>query len=197
MSGKAKFWTIAFVNALGLVVFALLAGSIATSAAAAVTESVLVNSRTPTATPTPSVTLLPATLDFGTIVIGQSSAPADVKLSNGSGRKLTIRGTTIGRDFKIAVSTCPSVLSAGQSCDYFISFQPQSTGNKKEKFTVTDSGGKSPLTVMLEGVGSRRAPTATPTRTPTRTPTPTPIATIVPRRSGTAPYGPLLLQDRY
>jgi hypothetical protein len=32
-------------------------------------------------------------------------APINVTLTNGAGKKLTIRGTTIGRDFKV-VSTC-------------------------------------------------------------------------------------------
>jgi len=111
---------------------------------------------TPTPTPTPTaVTLLPSPLNFGTVIIGHSSAPGDVTLSNGTGKKLTIRGTAIGRNFKIVSTTCSSVLNSGQSCGYFISFEPLTTGTKNELLQVFDSAPKSPQKVKLQGIGKR------------------------------------------
>jgi hypothetical protein len=131
---------------------------------------------TPTATPTPFLTLSPSTLNFGTVKVGQSSAQSGVTLDNGTGKKVTIHSTMIGRDFKVLVTTCSSVLNAGQSCDYSISFQPQSEGTKHEVFKVDSSSGKNPLKVNLEGVGSRQAPTPTPTGKPKPTRTPVPAS---------------------
>jgi hypothetical protein len=91
-------------------------------------------------------------VDFGSIVVGQSSAPADITLRNGTDKSVKISGTAIGTDFKIVSNTCPSSLAAGQSCDYFISFQPLTIGTKNETFFVTAGGS---LKVNLKGVGTR------------------------------------------
>jgi hypothetical protein len=99
---------------------------------------------------------LPSTLDFGTVIAGQSSAPSSVTLSNGSGNKLTIRGTVIGIDYKVVSTTCSSTLNAGQSCNYMVSFRPLSAGTKNEQFRVFDSAGNSPQKVQLNGLGTRR-----------------------------------------
>jgi hypothetical protein len=74
-------------------------------------------------TPGGVVTLLPSTLDFGAIVIGQHSAAQTITLSNGTGKKITIRGTAIGIDYKIVSTTCSSALKPGQSCNYIVSFR--------------------------------------------------------------------------
>ena len=98
------------------------------------------------------VTLLPSTVDFGTIAVGQSSPPADITLRNGTSQSVKISGTAIGTDYKIVSNTCPSTLAAGQSCDYFVSFQPLTTGTKNESFIVTAGGSQK---VNLKGVGVR------------------------------------------
>jgi len=113
-------------------------------------------------TPNGRLTLLPSTLDFGTVKVGQSSAAQTVTLSNGTGKNLIISGWSIGRDFKIVSTTCslpppsPTVLPAGESCSYMLSFDPQSAGTKNELFQVVDSAPKSPLKAKLQGVGKRR-----------------------------------------
>jgi hypothetical protein len=97
------------------------------------------------------VWLEPSPLDFGTITIDQSSLPSAVTLNNQSGKKLTIKSTTIGPDFVVVSTTCGSVLKAGQSCSFLISFQPQSTVTTSETFEVFDSASNSPQQVQLQG----------------------------------------------
>ena len=67
---------------------------------------------TRTTTPTPVlgglVTLLPSTLNFGTITLGQVSASSTVTLTNGTGKTLDVRGTGIGLNFVVVGSTCPA-----------------------------------------------------------------------------------------
>lgn len=58
--------------------------------------------------------------------------------------------------FKIVSSTCPvtpSTLPAGRSCNFQVTFQPQSTGTKIERLRVFDSAPSSPQRVQLKGVG--------------------------------------------
>jgi len=113
---------------------------------------------TPTATPSGLVTLMPSRVDFGTVKIYQSSEAQTVTLTNGDS-KLAIRGWSIGPDFRVVSSTCPSptgVLPRGRSCDFVIVFQPQSVGTKNELFRVFDSARNSPQKVGLHGVATRR-----------------------------------------
>ncbi len=127
----------------------------ATATSTATSTATVAPTPTPTATPTPSglVTLLPSTLDFGTVTVGQSSAAQTLTLSNGTGKRLTIRGTAIGIDFTVVSTTCSSALNAGASCAYMVSFQPRRAGTKNEKFRVTVTGAS--LKVQLQGVATR------------------------------------------
>ena len=86
--------------------------------------------------------------------MGQTSAASIVTLSNGTGSKLTIKSTAVGLDFIIVNTTCSSVLNAGQSCNYLVSFRPRSAGTKSEVFRVTDNI-NSPQKVQLHGIGQR------------------------------------------
>jgi len=106
--------------------------------------------------PSPLVTLLPSSLNFGTEKLFHSSAPQTVTLSNGDG-PLKIYGWAIGPDFKIVSTNCPlwpPAVPPGQSCSFQIVFEPQSVGTKNEQLRVTDSAINSPQIVSLHGVGS-------------------------------------------
>ena len=89
------------------------------------------------------------------MTVGQTSAPSSVTLTNGAAKTLIIRGTAIGLDFFIVNTTCSSVLNAGQSCTYLLSFRPLSAGTKSQTFKITDNI-NSPQKVQLHGVGQRR-----------------------------------------
>jgi len=82
------------------------------------------------------------------------SASSIVTLSNGTGKKLTLRKTATGQDFVIDTTTCSSSLKPAQSCSYSISFKPGKAGTKNETFKVFDAI-NSPHTVGLQGVGTR------------------------------------------
>jgi hypothetical protein len=112
---------------------------------------------TPTSTPTASsgVSLLPSSLNFGTVTLDQTSPSSSVTLFNGTSSKLTIKSAATGLDFTIVSTTCSSTLSAGQSCSYTLNFRPLTVGTKSEPFVVNDSSPNSPQQVELIGVGER------------------------------------------
>ena len=103
------------------------------------------------------MTLLPSSLNFGTVRVYHSSAPQTVTLSD-SGAPLLIDGWSIGPNFNIVSTTCPlapSVLPSGQSCTFQVDFEPRSVGIKHATLLVFDSGPRSPQMVRLRGVGVR------------------------------------------
>jgi len=95
----------------------------------------------------------PVSLNFGTIKIGQSSPPIVVTLSNGTTKKLALKGLAIGPDFELTSDACNSPLAPGGSCNYEISFAPQQAGKKHEEFRVKVGG--TTQTVKLRGVAKR------------------------------------------
>lgn len=110
---------------------------------------------TPTATPTPTglITLTPTSLHFGTVIVGQSSAAKVVMLSNGTTKKITVRGAKIGADFKIVSTSCPSSLAALESCEYSISFEPRRAGSRNETFKLNAGSAQQ---VALNGIATRK-----------------------------------------
>jgi len=118
---------------------------------------------TPTPTSIPSATtLMPSSINFGTVKIYRGSVAQTVTLTNGRG-VLTISGWTIGADFVIASTTCPvpmfhtlAQLQPGQSCTFQIVFQPQTVGTISEQLRVFDSAPGGSQKVQLQGVGSRK-----------------------------------------
>ena len=110
---------------------------------------------TPTATPAGTVTLSPASIDFGRVKVGRTSSPKRVSLSNGN-TQVRLHNFKIGGDFHIDSTTCPTppaLLKPNQSCNFVLSFQPQSTGDQNNKFEVVDSAANSPQKVGLSGTG--------------------------------------------
>jgi hypothetical protein len=101
--------------------------------------------------------LLPSTLSFGNVKVGQTSAPQTVTLTNNDG-SVKISGWSITSGFAVASTTCSvgQTLTTGQSCTFDIVFQPTNTGSQTGTFTLFDNAKGSPQKVKLSGTGTRR-----------------------------------------
>jgi hypothetical protein len=104
------------------------------------------------------VKLDPASLDFGTVTVGQKSSPQNTTLTSVGKTRLhitdiTITGTDSG-DFS-EQNNCPDpgYLGAGKSCTITVTFQPTQAGSRSADVSVTDNGGGSPQQVSLSGMG--------------------------------------------
>jgi len=112
-------------------------------------------------TPAPLLNANPTTLGFGTVVLGNSSAPQTVTVSNAGAGTLTLGTLTPGGahpgDFARS-GTCASGtnLSAGQSCTVICQFTPTTTGARSATLAIASNGGSA--TLNLSGTGST-APT--------------------------------------
>jgi hypothetical protein len=132
---------------------------------------------TPTPTPAPVLQVAPSTLSFGTVIVGSSSAPQSLTLSNGSSAVLTISRLTTSNVGAIHLSSqCPAVLQANTSCVVTTTFAPQHPGPRSESLTITDSAANSPQIISITGTGVM-PPTPIATQTATLTATPIPTAT--------------------
>lgn len=121
-----------------------------------------------------TLTLTPATLDFGTIGLGQASTPANFTLTNtgdvGSGSiGLAYASTTPGEiqsQFQTVSNTCPPIISAGLSCTISARFAPFlgiALGAKSATLTVSASPGGAGVANLSGNAVAAPAITVTPT----------------------------------
>jgi hypothetical protein len=108
---------------------------------------------------TVNVSLTPASFNFGSVGVGNSSAPQAFTLSNGNGTSVTgvsvsVTGTNQG-DFT-QNNNCGSTLTANSSCTINVTFTPAANGSRSATLTVNDSGGTQ--TSSLSGTGTDVTP---------------------------------------
>lgn len=109
----------------------------------------------------PQVTLSSTLLNFKKVIIGQTSSPQTVNISNTGGAVLNISSIAASGDYQISNNTCGASLAAGASCSVSVTFTPTSKGTRKGNLTITDDAPDSPQIVALKGVGQSIALTPT------------------------------------
>ena len=96
-----------------------------------------------------ALTLSPASIQFGSIVDGQSSSPQSATLSNAGGALIAVPQPTITGDYKIASNGCPATLAADSACTIGIIFSPSATGDRPGTLSVAGASSA----VALDGTG--------------------------------------------
>ncbi|KRA25510.1 hypothetical protein ASD65_14600 [Microbacterium sp. Root61] len=92
----------------------------------------------------------PASVDFGDVVVNESSAPTVVKITNTGSAAAPVTVTATGR-FTADAAACAASLAPGASCDVAVTYSPLAGGAASG--TLTAVGGVSTTTVALEGNG--------------------------------------------
>ena len=103
------------------------------------------------------VKLSPTSLKFGNQMVGTTSSPQTVTLTNTSTTALAsvsigITGSNSG-DFA-QTNTCGTRIRPGSSCTITVTFTPTTQGARTAAVSVSDNGGGSPQTVLLAGTGT-------------------------------------------
>ena len=91
---------------------------------------------------TSSATLTPVAQDFGSVVVGASSAPQVFTFANTGNTALTIASLGTTGDFTRTGTTCGangSVVAAGTSCTITVVFSPTANGTRTGALLVTSS----------------------------------------------------------
>jgi hypothetical protein len=111
------------------------------------------------------VTLSPASIAFGAVATGTTSATKTVALKNNQTSALTITNTLFGGPFALdtsSITTCPQssgvvsgTLAAGASCIIGITYKPTAAAPPADtgQITVLDTAGNSPQFTTLSGSG--------------------------------------------
>jgi hypothetical protein len=116
-----------------------------------------------------SVVVSPASVDFGTQLVGAPAGPQTVTLTNNNSTALSITNIAIvaiappsaSADFAIAPGgTCTSSLPAGMSCTVNVTFTPSVASVESAKLVFTDVDPSSPQFATLTGTGTANAPVA-------------------------------------
>jgi hypothetical protein len=117
---------------------------------------------------TPIASLSSTSLNFGNELVGTTSAPNQVTLSNPSGLALNIGSIAVtgtnAADFS-HTNTCGTGLAIGASCTITVTFKPAQTEPLTASVTITDNAAGSPQTIGLSGTGLSSGPNATPSPT--------------------------------
>jgi len=102
----------------------------------------------------PVVALTPTTLDFGEQLLGVTSAPKTVTLTNAGDAALDITSIVASGDFA-QTNTCGSSVAVGASCTVSVAFTPPLTvpGGQSGTLTIAHDASGSPHTVALNGIG--------------------------------------------
>lgn len=87
-------------------------------------------------TPAPAATFSPTSLTFSDQLVGNTSAPQTVTLTNTGSADLTTVKITISGAFT-QTNNCPSTLSPGKSCQILVTFSPTSSSTSSSGSSVT------------------------------------------------------------
>jgi hypothetical protein len=102
--------------------------------------------------PTPVATLSPTSLTFGNQIVGTTSAPQTLTLTNSGTGSLQVASIAASGDFG-QTNNCPSSLGIGSSCIINVTFTPSAAGSRSGAVSVTDNAAGSPHTATLAGTG--------------------------------------------
>ena len=106
-----------------------------------------------------AVTVAPSSLSFASTVVGQTSPPQSVTITNTGSETLNITNFSTGssNNFQYTSPSCLALnntLTVGQSCTVNVTFTPTSTGSLAADLEISDNATGSPQQVALTGIGT-------------------------------------------
>jgi hypothetical protein len=113
-----------------------------------------------------TLTMMPTSLSFAALTVGQTSSAQTVQLVNSGTTAINISSIDITGDFA-ETNTCgtlPAVLNAGAACSVSVTFTPTTTGTRSGSLTVKDDATNVPESVTLTGTGNAEFSLAASTR---------------------------------
>jgi hypothetical protein len=100
----------------------------------------------------PAVALSPGSLAFASQLVGSSSSPQTVTLTNTGTAQLVISSIVTSGDFA-QFNNCGANVAAGANCTISVTFTPTGSGSRSGLVTITDNAPGSPHVISLGGTG--------------------------------------------
>jgi len=107
---------------------------------------------TGTGTGTPPLIVSPTSLNLGTVVVGQTSAPQNVTVSSSGSNSVTFSSVTASAPFSVSSNSCVGILAAPVQCSVGVTLTPTAGAAQSGTLNIaSDSGSPS---VKLTGSGA-------------------------------------------
>ncbi len=103
------------------------------------------------------VTLTPASANFGSVLVGASSASQSLTLTNNYTQAVTLSSIATSLTDYAVSSNCPvspSTLASNATCAITLTFTPTATGTRSDTLTVSHNAPGSAATAALTGTGT-------------------------------------------
>lgn len=113
----------------------------------------------------PSASLSPLSLSFGTQALGSTSNMQRVSLSNTGSATLLISSIGVSGDFTQS-NNCGSTLAVGKNCAIGVIFAPTAKGTRSGGLNILDNVSGSPQAISLSGIGASSSATPSLTNSP-------------------------------
>lgn len=107
---------------------------------------------TASGTASPPSTIAPLNHDFGSIVVGVTSAVRTFTISNPALLPVSLSAFSVTAPFNLVSTTCTTSLPAGGSCTANVTFAPTATGPASG--TIGNATGNGPVSASLAGTGA-------------------------------------------
>jgi hypothetical protein len=105
--------------------------------------------------PAPSISVNPATLAFGNILVG-SNKQMTVSISNPGKQSLSLsKATLTGTGFTMSGLTTPLTLAAGKSSSFTVTFHPAVAAVESGSISLSSNAPNSPFKISLSGTGTQ------------------------------------------
>lgn len=102
-------------------------------------------------------TVSPTGLNFGGVIVGNTSSPLGTTLKNNGPSPLTLGAISLAganrADFHITGNTCTGTLASQATCAVAVTFSPAAVGPRQAHLSISHNGGGSPALVSLAGTG--------------------------------------------
>ena len=105
----------------------------------------------------PNAALSTTTLTFGNEVVGTTSQPLTLTLTNSGTAGLSIANIAASANFD-QTNNCGSTLASGTNCTITVTFTPSVTGQLKGTISINDTAAGSPQMASLGGTGVMGGP---------------------------------------
>lgn len=99
----------------------------------------------------------PASIDFGSVIVGQTATKSGSLTASGSSVTISSAGSTTP-EFALGGLTLPLTLSPGQSISYSVTFKPQMSGSTAANLSFVSNASTATVSEALTGSGTA-APT--------------------------------------
>jgi len=93
-------------------------------------------------------------LSFPDQLVGTTSSPQSVTLTNTGSTALSISSISVTGQFQLSSNTCGSSVAPGGNCTLSVTFQPQARGTQNGLLGINDSASSKPQVVELTGKGT-------------------------------------------